>query len=245
MYGNTKTRGSNKFHVLFVPASWCGGMEELMKAGAIFDMDGLLFDTELVYNKSWYDITEIYGYHLEPKMLDEMRGTNGTLMAEIVASYLPHVDAAKLIHEVFDQAKHYLSQNVPMKPGVIELLQYLKNQSVRLAVASSAPMDLIIHNLHLTDIKIYFDVVVSGDQVAHGKPAPDIFLLAASKLGLDAADCYVFEDGINGANAGICAGCSTIMVPDLLTPTPDLYRHCIGIYPDLYAVLEALKKGIC
>ena len=86
---------------------------------------------------------------------------------------------------------------------------------------------------------------MSGEQVEHGKPFPDIFLLAAQKLNLQAQDCYVFEDGINGVRAGIQAGCSTIMVPDLVPPTKELYEQCTGIYPSLHAVLHALQTYTC
>ena len=172
-----------------------------MRAGAIFDMDGLLFDTELVYNQEWYYIAELYGLKVDPAMLDELRGTNGTRMSEIVNTYWPRVDAKKLTDELFAHAIVTLSKQVPMKPGVVELLEYLKQHAVRMAVASSAPMELIKSNLRLAGIADYFDAVVSGEQVEHGKPFPDIFLLAAQKLNLQAQDCYVFEDGINGVRA--------------------------------------------
>lgn len=216
-----------------------------MKSGAIFDMDGLLFDTELVYNDEWYYIAGLYNLQINPVMLDELRGTNGSRMTGIVNRYWPDVDAEKLTNELFAHAAVSLSKHVPMKPGVLELLKYLKRNGVHMAVASSAPMELIQRNLCLTGIVSYFDAVVSGEQVIHGKPCPDIFLLAADKIRLKAEDCYVFEDGINGVKAGIQAGCSTIMVPDLVPPVKELYEQCTGIYPDLYAVLQAIKTGKC
>lgn len=79
----------------------------------------------------------------------------------------------------------------------------------------------------------------------HGKPAPDIFLLAAKLLGLPAEDCYVFEDGIHGVHAGLNADCSTIMVPDLIPPTADLQNRCTGIYDNLSEVLKALQTKAC
>ena len=216
-----------------------------MKAGAIFDMDGLLFDTELVYNQEWYYIAELYGLKVDPAMLDELRGTNGSRMIGIVNTYWPRVDAKKLTDELFAHAIVTLSKQVPMTPGVVELLEYLKQHAVRMAVASSAPMELIKSNLRLAGIADYFDAVISGEQVVHGKPSPDIFLLAAQQLGLPAADCYVFEDGIHGVRAGIRAGCSTIMVPDLVPPTEELYEQCTGIYPNLPAVLHAMQTNAC
>lgn len=213
-----------------------------MKAGAIFDMDGLLFDTELVYNREWYKIANQYGLTIHEKMLDELRGTNGSVMNDIINRYCKDVDAEKLTKELFENAKHSLAVAVPMKAGAHELLDYLKVHAVKMAIASSAPNALIINNLKCAGIETYFDVVVSGQQVTHGKPAPDIFLLAASKLELAASDCYVLEDSIHGVHAGVHAGCFTIMVPDLITPDAHVWELCNAIYPSLFDVIEALRN---
>lgn len=216
-----------------------------MKAGAIFDMDGLLFDTELIYNDEWYHIATKYGLNLQQDMLNELRGTSGVLMNHIVNAYWPDVDAAKLTEELFENARNTMKQYVPVKSGVYEILTYFHKNHVRMAVASSAPLALIQNNLQLAEITKYFDVIVSGEEVKHGKPAPDIFLLALQRLHLAAEDCYVFEDGIHGAYAGIQAGCSTIMVPDLLPPTDELCKLCTGIYYSLHDVMQAIKNKEC
>lgn len=216
-----------------------------MKSGAIFDMDGLLFDTEVLYNNGWKKVAEAHGLSLDPRMLDETRGAGGAVMYGIVNRYWPGADAPRMLEEVFEYAQSVLAKNVPVKKGVRELLKYLKESGVKTAVASSSSLDLIINNLKVARIDSYFDVVVSGRQVTCGKPAPDIFLLAASKLGLKAEDCYVLEDAPNGVYAGVRAGCSTIMVPDLIGPTEDMYAVCTGIYPSLEDVLEAMRRGDC
>lgn len=216
-----------------------------MEKGAIFDMDGLLFDTELVYNQAWHEVAKQHKLSIHPEMLDAIRGTNGVFMQQIVNSYWPEVNAEKLIDEVFENSRNILTQSVPMKPGVHELLDYMKSKNLVLALASSAPLDLIYSNLKIANIFSYFDVVVSGEQVVRGKPAPDIFLLAAEKLSLNPENCYVLEDGLHGVHAGIQAGCATIMVPDLIAPTEELYEKCVGIYHNLYEVLEAMKKSEC
>lgn len=216
-----------------------------MKTGAIFDMDGLLFDTEVVYNEEWKVVAKEHHLEFHPEMLDEMRGMSGASMYKVMNKYWPDIDAAQITKELFEHARETLKWKVPVKPGVESILKYFRENNVKCAVASSSPMDLILSNLKVAHIDSYFDVVVSGQQVAHGKPAPDIFLLAASELGLDPHDCYVFEDGPNGLHAGVAAGCSTIMVPDLIKPTEELQEICIGIYPTLEAVMEAIKQGKC
>lgn len=214
-----------------------------MKKGAIFDMDGLLFDTEVVYNKSWYEVADRYDLPIHEEMLDQLRGTNGVIMNDIINSYLPDVDGTKLIEDVFACAKKTLAQHVPMKDGALEVLSYFKEKKVKLAVASSAPIDLIINNLKKAEIDFYFDAIVSGQQVSKGKPNPDIFLLAANKLMLNSSDCYVFEDGIHGVEAGVRAGCSTIMIPDLLEPTEKERRDCCAIFTSLLEVIDAIEQG--
>ena len=89
-------------------------------------------------------------------------------------------------------------------------------------------------------MEAYFDAVVSGEDVTHGKPAPDIFLLAANRLGCNPADCYVFEDGINGVRAGLAAGCTTIMVPDTVLPTDEVRAACAGVFASLDEAREAI-----
>lgn len=212
-----------------------------MKAGALFDMDGLLFDTERVYNRAWNEIAYEHGLRIHPEMLDELRGTNGSFMCAIVNRYWLDVKAEYLIEEVFDKAKKALENNVPIKRGAIELLSFFQQNHVRLAVASSAPMALIKKNLKVSGLDSYFDVVVSGEQVTHGKPAGDIYVLAAEKLHLRAQDCYVFEDGIHGVYAGIHAGCKTYMIPDLIPPTDEVLAACAGVYPSLCDILHELQ----
>ncbi len=216
-----------------------------MKTGAIFDMDGLLFDTEVVYNEEWKIIADKHNLEFHPEMLDQMRGMSGASMYKVMNTYWPDIDAEQITKEFFEDARETMKWKVPVKPGVEALLEYFKENGVKCAVASSSPLDLILSNLRVAHIDSYFDVVVSGQQVVHGKPAPDIFLLAASKLGFDPHDCYVFEDGPNGLHAGVAAGCSTIMVPDLIKPTEELHEICTGIYPTLEAVMEAIKQGKC
>ena len=109
-----------------------------------------------------------------------------------------------------------------MKPGAGELLEYLSAQGVNIAVASSSGRARILSNLRATGLERFFDAVVSGQQVERGKPEPDIFLLAAKEIGCPPEDCYVFEDSLNGVRAGMAAGCTTVMVPDLVPPLEDL-----------------------
>lgn len=214
-----------------------------MKKGAIFDMDGVLFDTERLYQQSWMLLAEEMGLEPNPAFPKAVCGTNGAYMLDIIRKYYPSADAQAYMQGCLNRVAQIVETAVPEKEGVHEILAYLHQNKVKIAVASSSPLETIKHHLHLSGIFPYFDAIVSGEQVAHGKPAPDIFLEAAAQLNLPAKDCYVFEDGINGIHAGIAAGCTTVMIPDLTEPTEALYQLCSAVYPSLTAVQNALETG--
>ena len=128
---------------------------------------------------------------------------------------------------------------VPVKKGAEEILRAFRENGYKLAVASSTDAKQIEHNQVLTGLRSYFDEIISGQEVKNGKPHPDIFLLAAKRIGCRPEDCYVFEDSLNGVRAGYAAGCKTIMIPDLIAPTEDVRQAAFGIYESL---AEARKE---
>lgn len=211
-----------------------------MKQGAIFDMDGLLFDTERMYRDSWKQSAQQFGLVHNPDFPRAVCGSSGAHMREIILQYYPQVDAKAFADDCILRVERELETHVPEKTGVRDILQYFKQHGVRVAVASSSKRATVLHNLKQADILSYFDVIVSGDQVTHGKPAPDIFLLAAQQIGCEPENCYVFEDGTNGIRAGAAAGCTTIMIPDLTPPNAQLEQLCAGIYPSLSDAMNAI-----
>lgn len=211
-----------------------------MKQGAIFDMDGLLFDTERMYRDSWKQSAQQFGLVHNPDFPRTVCGSSGAHMREIILQYYPQVDAKAFADDCILRVERKLETHVPEKTGVRDILQYFKQHGVRVAVASSSKRATVLHNLKQADILSYFDAVVSGDQVTHGKPAPDIFLLAAQQIGCEPENCYVFEDGTNGIRAGAAAGCTTIMIPDLTPPNAQLEQLCAGIYPSLSDAMNAI-----
>lgn len=211
-----------------------------MKQGAIFDMDGLLFDTERMYRDSWKQSAQQFGLVHNPDFPRTVCGSSGAHMREIILQYYPQVDAKAFADDCILRVERELETHVPEKTGVRDILQYFKQHGVRVAVASSSKRATVLHNLKQADILSYFDAVVSGDQVTHGKPAPDIFLLAAQQIGCKPENCYVFEDGTNGIRAGAAAGCTTIMIPDLTPPNAQLEQLCAGIYPSLSDAMNAI-----
>lgn len=215
-----------------------------MKKGAIFDMDGLLFDTERIYCENWEETARRFGRTPDPAFSSAICGTSGAGALEVVLQHYPGVDPQSFVRTCVALTEERLLQGVPEKPGTRDLLAFFRGQGVKLAVASSSKRSMILRNLHQTGLDVFFDSVVSGDDVVRGKPEPDIFLLAAQRLNCAPEDCYVFEDGINGARAGIAAGCTTVMIPDLFQPAEDLYKGCAGIYPSLCAAQRAIEANI-
>ena len=212
-----------------------------MKKGAIFDMDGLLFDTEKLFDDIWYQLSDQYHCTLDRAFFDSTRGTTGTIMAKTIRHYFPMHNVSDLIEDLFRRARIELTEHVPMKKGVIEILEYFIANDIKISIASSSPKDMIINNLKVSGIHSYIDEIVSGDDVKQGKPSPEIFLLAAKRMGVDARDCYVFEDGIHGVHAGVNAGCTTIMIPDMLQPTQEILNMPVHIYKDLLEAKEAIE----
>ena len=213
-----------------------------MRTGAIFDMDGLLLDTERLYQESWVEMAKRFGQKPDPAFPTAVSGTSGEGMRAVIRKHYPAVDPGAFqagclarVDEILDK------QGPPVKPGARELLEYLSARGVKIAVASSSKHQRILSNLRAVELDQFFDAVVSGQEVERGKPEPDIFLLAAKKIGRAPEDCYVFEDSVNGVRAGMAAGCVTVMVPDLAAPPKDLAVS--KVCSSLLEVKELLKAG--
>lgn len=165
-------------------------------------------------------------------------------MANIIESYWKDADGFLIIDELFANAKAYLSQKVPLKPGVCELIDFLWQHKMPMAVASGSFKDLVLSNLKVSGLIHYFQVISSGDEVSSGKPEPDIFLLTAKRLCQKPQNCLVLEDGIHGVLAGIRTGCETYMVLDKVSPTKEILEKQVPIYNDLTEVLADLKANV-
>ncbi len=203
--------------------------------GVIFDMDGVLTDSEAVWQKYWNKAAEERGLSLPEEFKYEICGSSGQAMINTIKKYYHTDDGEAVLYEVAGNYMEELNRHVPEKPYIHEVLPWLKQQGYKIAVASSSSLEIIHRNLKYVDIEKYFDHIVSGQQVAHGKPAPDIFLLAAEKLELPPEECYVLEDAFNGIKAAHAAGCKPVMVIDLVRPTEQIRELC-------YLVCESLDE---
>lgn len=214
-----------------------------MKKGAIFDQDGLMFDTEAIFSRSWLQAGERLGVAIPKEFLTAVSGSSGEEMRQIIQAYVPEVDADALMELTFRISYETQSRMLPEKPGLHEILEFFQSQGVKMAVASSSHREPIERNLERSGVRSYFEAVVSGEDVSRGKPDPEPFLTAAKRLSLSPSDCYVFEDSFNGVRAGRAAGCCTIMIPDLRQPDEAISKCYDACLPDLLTALEEIRNG--
>lgn len=208
----------------------------------IFDMDGLMFDTERVFIGAWDYAGEKMGLGKAGFMVMRTLGMNTESCNQAWRDeFGPDVDINALWTHSRDYLEDYYSKNsVSVKPGLYELLAYLKGQGYRLAVASSTKKAKVERNLADANVRQYFDAVIAGDMVERSKPEPDIYLKAAETLGVDPVDCTALEDSRNGLLSAHAAGMRAVMVPDLWQPDDVVKAFITGPFDSLLDVRDWL-----
>ena len=202
----------------------------------IFDMDGTLLDTQKICIPAWDFAGEKQGLKNVGKHIQNVCGTNEAGWSKYLIDHYPEMDLKTFKYDM----RKYIIENLVVKymSGAEELLKFFKTKGVKLAIASGSSHETINHHLKAVGGADFFDVVVGGADVENGKPAPDIFLLAAKKLGANPQDCYVFEDSANGINAGFKAGMKCIGIPDI-APFDDKTKSLLTA--EFTSMHEALK----
>lgn len=210
----------------------------------IFDMDGLMFDTERVFIAAWDYAGEKIGIGKAGYMVYKTLGMN------IVASYNVwkdefgdsyNQDELRKYTKEFLQ-KYYVENKAPVKKGLYNLLDYLRRNSYKMAVASSSPRWEVEKHLRDANIYDYFAGIVCGDMIQKSKPDPEIYLKACELLEVSPSECYALEDSKNGLLSAYRAGCKPIMVPDLWQPDDEILKVIVGKYNDLDEVKMAFEK---
>lgn len=204
--------------------------------GVIFDMDGVILDSEKLYVRFWCEAGRFYGFPMEEKHALSIRSMARQLASEklrgIFGSSFDYDAVRSKRVELMDK---YVEKNgIELKDGAEDLLVYLKENGYRIALATATPPERAEKYLRLHDLYKYFDVTVSASMVSLGKPAPDIYLRAAERLGLSAQSCLALEDSPNGIRSASSAGCVTVMVPDLDLPNDDILP-----------LLHSVANGLC
>jgi HAD superfamily hydrolase (TIGR01509 family) len=209
-----------------------------MPLAIILDMDGLMLDTEPISLRVWKEAAVALGVELGEHLWADMVGRSAAAnTARLLDQFGADFPADALARSAGVRYRAYLeTHGVPRKPGLAEFLSFLDARGLARAVATSTTTDLATRKLEQAGVLDYFDVVVGGDQVRRGKPDPDIFLLAATRLGYRPADCVVLEDSGPGVQAAAAAGMRPILIPDGRLPAPEV--RCAA-----HAVVESLAEA--
>lgn len=213
-----------------------------MYDAVVFDMDGVIFDSERAVMNCWMVLADKYGIENIEEPYLACTGTTMAKTKEIMLGVygvsFPYDTYAKeaslMYHEKYDGGR------LPMKKGVVELLTFLKESGKKIALASSTRRQTVINQLRDANILAFFDAVICGDMVARSKPAPDIFLKACEELGVQPERAYAIEDSYNGIRAAQAGNLRPIMVPDLLPKNEEMETLAETILDNLLDVMNYL-----
>ncbi len=210
----------------------------------IFDMDGLLFDTESIARWAWKQALKDHGYIMNDDLYMQFVGRDLTwrekLLKKIYGDSLPFESVTVQRIEIGDERE--LREGLPMKPGVLDLLYTLSDLGVVIALATGTAHTRAMRRLKNAGINQYFTTIVTSADVAEGKPAPDIFLEVSRRLNVEPVQCVVFEDSFVGVEAAFQAGMCPIMVPDIEEPSAEIRRLAYRVLDSLEETRELLPE---
>lgn len=207
----------------------------------IFDMDGVLIDSESICDKTWEIAAAEFGISNSQEAINRCRGTNSAdatvILKEIYGQDFDTQAFTQRTSQLFHQIED--SEGIPLMPFAKEALDSLKNK-YRLALASSTRFASVQRLLSKHSLLSYFETFTTGDMVAHSKPHPEIYQLACQSLNLTPQECIAVEDSPNGIKSAVAAGLKTIMIPDTIAPTPELQSLTWKIYDNLSEMCQNL-----
>ena len=204
--------------------------------GVLFDMDGVILDTEKLYTRFWKEACAYFGFEMTHDMALGMRSLNSALGESKLKEYFGDtVDYLLVRNKRIELMTAFINENgVELKSGVHEVLAFLKENGIKKAIATSSPLERTQDYLSKVGVIDEFDKLISARMVERGKPEPDVYLYAASQLGLKPEECLVIEDSPTGLLAGNRAGCIPVMVPDQDQPSQETKELA-------YAVVDSLE----
>ena len=213
--------------------------------GVIFEMDGILFDTEKLINECFALVGAEYGIDNIDYIIKSCVGVTTAetkaFCRKVLGDDFP-VD--EMFAKIGEMNNLRLAEGgMPVKPGVYLILEYLKTNRYQVGLASSSSRRSIMHHIEAANMTEYFSVIVAGDEVEKGKPEPDIYLKALEKMNLKGKTVIAFEDSPNGLKSATRAGINAIMIPDQIPYSDELKPYVFEKFNSMTAALEAMKKG--
>lgn len=204
----------------------------------IFDMDGVIFDTESLYLKHWCSIFSKYGYEMTKENYVLVMGRGRKVVKEkFLGIYGENLPIDNMYKEKDYELSKYIEENeVPIKEGAYELLEFLKANGYKVALATSAKRGRAMKHLKDSRFENYFDVIITGEDIEKTKPNPEIFLKALERLNIEPKKAVVIEDSIAGIKAAKNAGIFAIHVPDLKEPDEEIIKEADIIVSNLLEV---------
>lgn len=217
-----------------------------MKAihAVVFDMDGVIFDSEKLVVECWKETADKYGIEGVAETCKECLGLNRTVAKERFLERYGQEFPYDIYKQEMSDLYHKRAREgaLVMKPGVVELLQFLKGRDIKIALASSTREQVVTWELSYAGIIDYFDVLVCGDMVSRSKPEPDIYLKACELLNVHPKNAFAIEDSYNGIRAACAGGLRPIMVPDLAEPTAEMEKLSEVILSSLIEVMDYIEE---
>ncbi len=208
----------------------------------IFDMDGTLLDTQKITIPAWEWAGCNQGINGIGQHIKNVCGMNCADWTAYLKRHYPTLDTDRFNAEM----RKYIKENIVVrfKPGGEEILKFLKENGVKMALASGSSVNSVYHHLNKVGAEKYFDVILGGNDVENSKPAPDIFLLAAAKMGVSPKDCIVLEDSKNGVKAAASAGMRCIGIPDIAEFPDEIKKHLMAETKDFFEAIDILRLEI-
>jgi HAD superfamily hydrolase (TIGR01509 family) len=218
--------------------------EPFAPVALVFDMDGLLLDTERIALEVFETVCRAHGFDVDRNVYFRCIGSTEAATREILTEALGSAFPYDAIsRDWFARYRARVSSEpVAVKAGAVELLEQGGRLGLPVAVATSTRTQLARHKLDLAGLAGYFDIVIGGDAVSRGKPDPEPYLAAGRALGCPPGDCWAIEDSDNGVRSAHAAGMFVVQVPDLVPPSPSLRSLGHTVVDDLHAVAALLGK---
>lgn len=215
-----------------------------MVSGIIFDMDGILIDSERQSNEGWLWAAGQLGVDMPMWLIDSFKGAPAELCCKFFDDYYKGVIDYWEAKELRTQHVYKIreTEGIPVKKGVKDIFEYIRNNGLKCAVATSTRRESAEKTLHEIGVWDYLDAVVYGDEVEHGKPEPDIFLRAAKAIGVNPSEAVVVEDSINGIKAGYAADMRVVHIPDTIAIDDDIRKLTYMVCDDLNGLIDVVES---